>query len=645
MTTKQRVYPTSLFQEIFWWGEKFTPTSSLMPWSVRLAGPLSTTRLMRALADVMQRHPTLRATYELTSDGSLVHRVHDQMPAPLTVIDVQNVPPDELSAVLAAQLYENLHRPIDLATAPPFEMTVQRRSDDEFFVSLVMSHIGFDGTAIPTFLAEVAEAYNARGAGRPRVLPDLLTSGPDIAAKEDQLLRSDAASAHLAYWTQFFAGVPVVLRSPLFPGRDGASPRKHRASVISRELLSTQQLRDFAVARRSTPFQVTLACFQLLLHRYSGSPRIAIGSMFDARDDPQHVHVVASLARDMWMGSVLSEDDTFSTFLARSRLQFFEWLAHRELPAQELGLAPYASLAGLKSYARWAFQGLPADLAERRLRLDEMAELEPLPDQRLVNTWHDERPPPDDPRVYPDTHADVRVFFEHQSVRLQLSARGAPGGAETVAADFHRLLLRCLAEPESSLAELLADIQPVPAPEGTVDLLGTPIPTQQIVQHLRELDGVLDAAVVVSRSEPFEWLDAYLLVSDAPPDLITVHRHLAAALPSFPIPRRVFTTGALPADGRPPGVCEDACAVPLGFDPTPSSPELSILTSVWAQTVGWAVRYPSEPVAQLAHRDLLYCVLFARRLRDAGLIVTVDDLLGQPHLAAVAQRIAARGGG
>ncbi|MFC5952721.1 condensation domain-containing protein, partial [Pseudonocardia lutea] len=136
---------------------------------LRLRGVLDPEALTAAWRDVLERHPVLRSVYPGPAAEAhvlpavAVARVRRRPVAPGTGEDV-------VARVLAA--------PADLAGEGPARATLLRVAPEEHLLVLAVHRIAIDDRSVRPLLADLAEAYSARRAGR----RPLFTAVPAFAA-------------------------------------------------------------------------------------------------------------------------------------------------------------------------------------------------------------------------------------------------------------------------------------------------------------------------------------------------------------------------------------------------------------------------------------------------------------------------------
>ena len=117
-----------------------------------------------------------------------------------------------------------------------------------------------------------------------RPLPDLPVQYVDFCRAQDDRLHTEAMEAQLAFWRDQLGGAPPLLEFPT----DHARPtvQAYRGSRVRRRLPdgAAEAVAGLSARHGVTPYMTYLAVFATLLHRYSGSDDIVIGSPIAGRN-------------------------------------------------------------------------------------------------------------------------------------------------------------------------------------------------------------------------------------------------------------------------------------------------------------------------------------------------------------------------
>jgi|GEM_PF-427238 len=301
--------------------------------ALKLSGQLDAGALERAFEQVIRRHEVLRTGFAVV-DGQPI-QVIGSPSFHLLAVDLERLTPEEKEAALDRHRRERATEPFDLERAPLLRGTLVRLGPDEHVLLLTVHHVVFDAVSFAPLLTELSEIYNASREQRPPRLPDLTTQFADYAAWQRSTLVGESLEKLLAYWKKQFQGVPTLEMPTDRPHPATASNEcKRERIVVANEVLEELKL----LGRRAgvTPFAVMLAAFEVLLHRYSGQERFAIGFPIMHRPLPEVEGAIGCFAHPLALAADLSGDPTFVHLLKRVHDATLGAYAHQDLPLGKL---------------------------------------------------------------------------------------------------------------------------------------------------------------------------------------------------------------------------------------------------------------------------------------------------------------------
>ncbi|WP_037891412.1 non-ribosomal peptide synthetase, partial [Streptomyces sp. NRRL S-87] len=306
-------------------------TAYHIPLALRLSGPVDATALRAALADVVERHESLR-TVVREVDGEPVQVVRPAAGAAVQ-LTVSFVAPHALrEAVTAASL-----RTFDLAEDLPLRAWLFRSGAQESVLLLVLHHIAGDGWSMEPLGRDLAAAYAARSAGGAPDPAPLPVQYADYARWQRELLGDvrdpdSLAGRQLAYWRAALAGVPEELELP----RDRPRPAvpSHRGDSVAVRIPADTHRRLAAVARQygSTVFMAVQAGLSVLLTRLGAGTDIPLGSAVAGRTDEALDDLVGFFVNTLVLRTDTSGNPTFGELLERVRANDLAAYAHQDLP-------------------------------------------------------------------------------------------------------------------------------------------------------------------------------------------------------------------------------------------------------------------------------------------------------------------------
>ncbi|MFC5720644.1 amino acid adenylation domain-containing protein [Streptomyces gamaensis] len=371
--------PLSFAQQRLWFMDEYEPggTEYLSPTGLRLRGPLDADALRAALGDLVERHESLRTTFD-TVDGRGVQIVH---PAGGSGVAL---PLDDLSALgereRAARLDELLRAetatPFDLRRGPLLRARLVRLDADDHVLSLCLHHIVTDGWSSSVIAHDLEAMYRARLAGTRADLPELAVQYADFAVWQREHLSGERAEEQIAYWRERLAGVPPLelptdRRRPAVATKNGAIVDFRIPEDV------TARLKELAKDHDATLFMALIAACQLLFARYSDQDDIAVGTVTSGRDRAELEPLVGFFVNTLVVRSTVDERESFASFLGRVRESVVDAFAHQDVPFERLveALAPERDPSRSPLFqAMVVLQNTPtAPTALQGLRIEEFA--------------------------------------------------------------------------------------------------------------------------------------------------------------------------------------------------------------------------------------------------------------------------------
>ena len=207
--------PLSFAQRRLWFLDRLEGAGATytIPLAVRLTGTLDRDALEAALADVVERHESLRTVFP---DRLGVPRQQILEPsAARPRLAVAAVSEADLADALAAAAEQGF----DLAVEPPLRAHLLVLGESEQVLLLLLHHIAGDGWSLAPLMRDLGRAYAARREGHAPELPALPVQYADYTLWQREVLgdEADPASAisrQLAFWTETLADLPDALDLP-----------------------------------------------------------------------------------------------------------------------------------------------------------------------------------------------------------------------------------------------------------------------------------------------------------------------------------------------------------------------------------------------------------------------------------------------
>ncbi|MGW2329893.1 amino acid adenylation domain-containing protein, partial [Streptomyces sp. NPDC001700] len=339
LTTRPRPtrIPLSHAQQRLWFLHQYEPGSSLynIPVALRLTGPLDHAALEAALADVVERHESLRTVfagddkgaYQVVLNGEAARPAFAVVPTPASRLD------DDL--VAAAR------HGFDLTAEVPLRATLFEVSPDEHVLLLVIHHIAADGWSLSPLARDLTTAYTARvRGGAPGWVP-LPVQYADFTVWQREVLGSEddpesAIARQLGYWRETLAGLPAELELPT--DRPRPAVPSHRGGTVEFDVPRELHAAVVRLAReqQASVFMVLQAALGVLLSRLGAGTDIPIGSPIAGRTDDAVEDLVGFFVNTLVLRTDLSGDPTFTELLGRVRQSDLAAYSNQDVPFERL---------------------------------------------------------------------------------------------------------------------------------------------------------------------------------------------------------------------------------------------------------------------------------------------------------------------
>ncbi|OJH38065.1 non-ribosomal peptide synthetase [Cystobacter ferrugineus] len=297
---------------------------------LRFAGDLDITALHASLTDIVRRHDVLRSRFPEV-DGELRCELEPPWEVEVPLRELRGADEAEQAALVGAAIRDLLQTPFSLAEGRPFRWLLLRLGAHEHVFVHVEHHIVHDGWSFNVFVRDLIEGYSEHVRnGRVRRL-ELPVQYYDYARWQREWCGTEAAAAQRRFWRQELEGAETVLQ---LPRRAVSSSRTFRGWAPRMEIDGelARRLQDLADRNKTSLFTTLLAAFFVLLHRYTGSRDILVGSGVANRRWQDTENLLGMFVNTVVLRGRLHGNPTFVEFLERVRRTTLAVYDHQELP-------------------------------------------------------------------------------------------------------------------------------------------------------------------------------------------------------------------------------------------------------------------------------------------------------------------------
>lgn len=278
-----RAYLASFAQARLWFLHQRETQLSVdhLPLLWRLTGALNLAALQQALSDLIERHPTLRSSFQVLDD-EVMQLLH---PAAPFALEAESLDDRDADDVVAAWLEQEACTPFDLGYGLLLRARLLQVAEDQHILLLNHHQIASDGWSGSVLTRDLTALYNARRSGQPSPLQSLPVHYRDYAAWQRQRLSGSRLRELQGYWIEALTGLqPLELPSD----RPRPAEPSYRGGRVAFRITAAQlqPFEDLCRSHGATLQMGLLALLALLLHRISRQADLAIGVPIWGRNHP-----------------------------------------------------------------------------------------------------------------------------------------------------------------------------------------------------------------------------------------------------------------------------------------------------------------------------------------------------------------------
>jgi amino acid adenylation domain-containing protein len=330
-------FPLSFSQERLWLLDQIDPDSPAynLVRAVKLEGMLDGTALERSFNEIIRRHESLRTSFQIV-DGRPVQVIAPSLIISMPVIDLLCLSESEREAEMLRLCDEEVWRRFDLANGPLLRAKLIRVDLTKHILLLATHHIVSDAWSTGILVKEMATLYEAFLNGADSPLPPLRIQYADFAVWQREWLQGEVLETQLSYWKRQLADHPSDLQLPIDHPRSSTQSFRGATETLVMPTALTESLKALGQREGATPFMILMAAFKTLLHRYTHSKDIVIGSPIANRNRPEIEGLIGFFINTLVFRTDFSGNPTFKEALARVRRTCLEAFAHQDLPFERL---------------------------------------------------------------------------------------------------------------------------------------------------------------------------------------------------------------------------------------------------------------------------------------------------------------------
>jgi amino acid adenylation domain-containing protein len=326
-TEKKEYYPQSSAQKRLFFLDHFENIGiSYNVFSIfKIAGEFNKERHKNAIMTVIERHDTLRTSFE-SIDNKPVQIVHDKIEFEIREFQLKNEPAEEETK----KIINDFVRPFDLSKAPLLRVGLIRLTGKEHLLLYDMHHIISDGTSMGILIDDFAAAYPGKQ------LPPLGIQYKDFSVWQNKLIEKGKIKQQEDYWLNIYPDEIPRLDLPLDHTRPQVFSFKGNNYAFKLGKEETTRFKQCSSEIGATLFMNLLASLNILLHKYSRQEDIIVGCSIFGRPHPDLEKIIGMFVNELAIRNFPTEEKTYREFIEEVKVNSLKAFENQDYQFEEL---------------------------------------------------------------------------------------------------------------------------------------------------------------------------------------------------------------------------------------------------------------------------------------------------------------------
>ncbi|MBY8914125.1 HAD-IIIC family phosphatase [Bacillus sp. YC2] len=295
-------------------------TTYNMPMALLCYGKIDTRKFEAAFRRLIERHETLRTTFEL-KDGVPVQRVHSDF---TFSIEYKEAAMEELDGLIKSFI-----RPFDLKVSPLIRVTFVKIEEQKHALLVDMHNIVADGASMNIFIKEFTQLYKGEE------LPEARIQYKDYAEWQRVYFESEFYLRQKKYWLNHLKDEVPVLEMPLdFERKEQSFLGRAIKFTISPKTL--KKLEKIGEAHQLTNNALLFQLYAMLLSRYADQEELMIGSLVAGRRHADIEHTIGMFTNFLPIKMKVNPEQSFIKNLQITKQTLLEAYDNQDYPFDQM---------------------------------------------------------------------------------------------------------------------------------------------------------------------------------------------------------------------------------------------------------------------------------------------------------------------
>jgi amino acid adenylation domain-containing protein len=344
---RQELMPMSFSQKRMWFMDKLRENNVAynLPFALKIEGALDVAAAEKAFQSMVNRHEVLRTVY-VEKDGHAYQQVLPATQWQFSREDLTYLKEPALAKAIQDRVDREARKPFDLAKGPVIRThllqlpnleadSLKGRAAEQYLLLITMHHIAADGFSLKVITEEISKAYEAEISDANIDLETLPIQYADFAHWQKDLFDSGVLNHQLDYWIEHLSGVSV-LDLPLDHARPPEQSFQGSNYYFQIPKEHVHALKQLSRSQGVTLYMTLLSSFNVLLHQYTQSDDICVGTPIANRTRPALEKLIGFFVNTLALRTDLSGNPSFTDLMQRVRKVTQGAFANQEMPFERV---------------------------------------------------------------------------------------------------------------------------------------------------------------------------------------------------------------------------------------------------------------------------------------------------------------------
>ncbi|MDP1817999.1 MAG: amino acid adenylation domain-containing protein, partial [Leadbetterella sp.] len=327
-SAQKRLWILSQFEDAF--------VAYNMPGSIDLNESIDIESFKRAIDSTIDRHEILRTIFKEDELGDIKQWIlnREDLGFKIDYRDFRKEKNKEEN--VTAYISKDSYKPFDLKKGPLLRAALLQVEDDKYVFYVNLHHIIGDGWSMKIFEVDVIAFYEAYKENKLPALKPLKIQYKDYSFWELAQLEEESFKAHRDYWLDSLKGelplldLPAIKQRPKFTTYNGHS----LTAYLSKE--TTQKLANYVQDQGGSLYMGLLACWNILMFRYTSQKDIIIGTPIVGREHADLGNQIGLYLNTLALRNQVDPEQSFRRFYKQVKESTVAAYTHQAYPFDRL---------------------------------------------------------------------------------------------------------------------------------------------------------------------------------------------------------------------------------------------------------------------------------------------------------------------